>query len=946
MNGNVGIGAPASSNFRVYVDGAINASGYCNLLVNSVNVDSSNLAPSVSAVKYMHVSVSNALWPIAKNVFVSGSNVGVGKSNPNYKLDVGGIVNASAIYINNIPIELSGLVSGSNSGGSGISTSLSKIVNNIYVGNTSSSNVGIGTSNPSSNFKLDVNGSINANGTINANALTLQGSNYDLKTMSNITYKLNSNIIFNGSNIGIGKSNAGYKLDVGGSINASAVYVNGAPVSADDKRWVSPTSNMLTTSNIVGIGVSNPMYTLHVGGDMMVNSNVLAKSISFQGVRIKKNLTGSSTNFTNVIGAGWETRPYDVYTRCNVTVAGNIVTGNIQSTTFQSSNIQSSCVTSTIVRSQGVRIMKSVNMATFSNTFDQSNSLNLNLGAPPVGWFSSNNSIYTDCNVGVNGDLYANSVNFRGVRIKKNPSGGTTNISQFDSRWQTFSNSMYTQCNVAIDAVMSSKQVRSQGVRIMKHVVFEVPPVIGGGSNNNVNLGIGSGNIEGWFSSPGLIQTNCNVKVNGDLYIESNVAAKSISFQGVRIKRNLAGGATNFTESLGLGWRTKPNAVVTNCNVELEADLITKAIKFQGVRIMKNLTGGQTNFSKILGVGWISESNNVYTHCNVEINGDLAAKHISFQGVRIKKNVDGIDANFSHGSWGTAGWIGQSNSMYTDCNVELNGDVSAKSIKFQGVRIMKNTNGGEMNISRIVGVGWQAESNNVYTHCNVEIKGDLAAKQISFQGVRIKRNVDGLQTNFTQGSWGTAGWYGSLNEMYTDCNVRLNADLAARSIKFQGVRIMKNIDGGNANFTSVTNTDFKWITANNSMFTSYNVGIGTSNPLYKLDVAGHIRTTGIIYSVSDSNIKTDIKIIDNALEKLCNVSGYTFKVNDNIQAGVLAQEIEKVLPEVVSVCDVTGLKSVSYGNIVGLLIESIKELKTKYENDIAELKEIIKTKLI
>jgi hypothetical protein len=251
-----------------------------------------------------------------------------------------------------------------------------------------------------------------------------------------------------------------------------------------------------------------------------------------------------------------------------------------------------------------------------------------------------------------------------------------------------------------------------------------------------------------------------------------------------------------------------------------------------------------------------------------------------------------------------------------------------------------------MNLSRIVGVGWEAESNNVYTHCNVEIKGDLAAKHISFQGVRIKKNVDGVDANFSHGSWGTAGWYGALNEMYTDCNVRLNADLAARSIKFQGVRIMKNIDGGNTNFSPVSNTDFKWITDNTNMFTSYNVGIGTSNPLYKLDVAGHIRTSGIVYSVSDSNIKSDIKIIDNALDKVCKISGYTFKVDNHSQAGVLAQEVENVLPEVVNTCDATGLKCVSYGNMVGLLIESIKDLKTKYEKDIAELKEIIKTKLI
>ena len=48
------------------------------------------------------------------------------------------------------------------------------------------------------------------------------------------------------------------------------------------------------------------------------------------------------------------------------------------------------------------------------------------------------------------------------------------------------------------------------------------------------------------------------------------------------------------------------------------------------------------------------------------------------------------------------------------------------------------------------------------------------------------------------------------------------------------------------------------------------------------------------------------------------------------QSGVIAQEVEKVLPEVVME-DPTGTKSIAYGNLVGLLIEAIKELKAEIE---------------
>ena len=63
---------------------------------------------------------------------------------------------------------------------------------------------------------------------------------------------------------------------------------------------------------------------------------------------------------------------------------------------------------------------------------------------------------------------------------------------------------------------------------------------------------------------------------------------------------------------------------------------------------------------------------------------------------------------------------------------------------------------------------------------------------------------------------------------------------------------------------------------------------------------------------------------------------FTWKDTQERAIGVIAQEIEQIIPEVVSTSD-TGEKSVSYGNIVGLLIQAIKELKKEVDG----LKEII-----
>jgi hypothetical protein len=80
-------------------------------------------------------------------------------------------------------------------------------------------------------------------------------------------------------------------------------------------------------------------------------------------------------------------------------------------------------------------------------------------------------------------------------------------------------------------------------------------------------------------------------------------------------------------------------------------------------------------------------------------------------------------------------------------------------------------------------------------------------------------------------------------------------------------------------------------------------------------------------------LKTDIATIDSALEKIVSLRGTTFRWKDkgngeDLQMGVIAQEVEAVFPEAVSTDD-EGFKSVAYGKLIAPLIEAVKELKTK-----------------
>jgi hypothetical protein len=126
--------------------------------------------------------------------------------------------------------------------------------------------------------------------------------------------------------------------------------------------------------------------------------------------------------------------------------------------------------------------------------------------------------------------------------------------------------------------------------------------------------------------------------------------------------------------------------------------------------------------------------------------------------------------------------------------------------------------------------------------------------------------------------------------------------------------------------------------ATDFVLSNNNVGIGTTNPTETLSVFGNILSTETIFatvftSLSDETQKTDITAITDAIETVKQLNGVKYKWIDNHNQpsiGVIAQEIEKVLPEVVTT-NKNGLKSVSYGNIVGVLIEAIKEQQVRIE---------------
>jgi hypothetical protein len=110
-----------------------------------------------------------------------------------------------------------------------------------------------------------------------------------------------------------------------------------------------------------------------------------------------------------------------------------------------------------------------------------------------------------------------------------------------------------------------------------------------------------------------------------------------------------------------------------------------------------------------------------------------------------------------------------------------------------------------------------------------------------------------------------------------------------------------------------------------------NVGINKSSPALALDVVGSIWATGNITMESDATTKQNIRPIDDALLIVNAMTGvrYTKRETQDEKIGLVAQDVQKVLPQVVSEND--GLLGINYPSIVGLLVQAIKELDNKID---------------
>jgi hypothetical protein len=352
-----------------------------------------------------------------------------------------------------------------------------------------------------------------------------------------------------------------------------------------------------------------------------------------------------------------------------------------------------------------------------------------------------------------------------------------------------------------------------------------------------------------------------------------------------------------------------------------------------------------------IGMGGLTTAEVTASSAKLDIDGDNA----STTSLRLRSgnpNVGSGATQIAFGYNGTstyehliktrhASGVGQNASNAMEFWISLTGGTAVRTAMFDGQGGLSLNSENTAFVTRIVPTVNQTQNYTIMLPNTVSAPGQgLVATDAN--GTLAWTTVgSGSVTSITPGT----GIVGSANITTTgtiavDAGNGLTADAGEDKVELGGT-LDENTTIAQGNFNMIHNLtgtgDFDVQVAGSTQFivdaATGNVGIGGTAVTHKLTINGKVKSTGI-NETSDARLKTNFASIDGALNKILSMNGkyYDWRISEfpnkglekGRQVGVIAQEIEKILPEVVDT-DSEGYKSVEYGHIVPVLIEAIKE---------------------
>lgn len=223
---------------------------------------------------------------------------------------------------------------------------------------------------------------------------------------------------------------------------------------------------------------------------------------------------------------------------------------------------------------------------------------------------------------------------------------------------------------------------------------------------------------------------------------------------------------------------------------------------------------------------------------------------------------------------------------------------------------------------------------------NVSMSGNASAVNGTFSGTLAVTGASTLTGNTSVG--GTLGVTGAAT-LSSTLSVTGATTLASNGLNVGSGQLQ--VTGGNVNMSGALTVTGACASGNKTVNGTLNVTGATTLASNGLNVgsgqlqvtggnvtaSGNITATGNVTAYSDARLKENVETISNALDLVNRMRGVFYDRIDTGEpgVGVIAQEMEEIIPEVVAPSD--GKLTVAYGNLVGVLIEAVKELSAKIE---------------
>jgi len=489
----------------------------------------------------------------------------------------------------------------------------------------------------------------------------------------------------------------------------------------------------------------------------------------------------------------------------------------------------------------------------------------------------------------------------------------------------------------------------------------------------------GNVNVAGTVTVYGNISQSGTFNQEGDIDVSGNAILKG----NLDISKNLRVNADKFTVDPSSGniisKGTMDISGYFNVNNTFKIDSSGNISSIGTLDISKNFTINQSNLiidssGNVKSKGQIDVSNNFIVNTNkfivdssgnvkipgtLDISNNLTVNNNKFVVISTSGNIQSagnvdISKNFSintnkfivdlSGNVQSAGTLDISNNLTINNNkfiIDTSGNIkSAGNFDISG-NFSLNTNsilidnsGNIMANGKLSGIqNLSINNNNFYIDSsgNAIAKGNFDLSQNMSVGTNI------FKTNINNNYIGLNTYIDLSNNIHKNI-IDISGNIGTSTGFFGDISnsiIMSHRDYANDTQYLIKQSSSGEISINSKSLTE-TIDICFDNvPQCKFNNDGDMTINGTIYTYSDIRIKENIKVIEDALEKVKGLQGIKYNLINEDETknkkhiGLLAQDVEKVVPEAIETDG--DIKTVAYGNLVGLLIQAIKELDNKYK---------------